>query len=40
MRVVLPRNVVEALKLQQGDYVAFVTSSEEVKVRKVLMALG
>jgi bifunctional DNA-binding transcriptional regulator/antitoxin component of YhaV-PrlF toxin-antitoxin module len=39
MRVVLPKNVADALRVKQGDHVAFVVVGEEVRLRKVKLAL-
>ena len=39
MRVVLPKNVADALHVRQGDPVAFVVEGHEVKLRKVKMSL-
>lgn len=39
MRVVLPKNVVDALHLRQGDHVAFVVDGHEVTLRKVKLSL-
>jgi bifunctional DNA-binding transcriptional regulator/antitoxin component of YhaV-PrlF toxin-antitoxin module len=39
MRVVLPKAVVQALKLKRGDHVAFVLTGAKVEVRKVKLSL-
>lgn len=39
MRVVLPRNVADILHVKQGDHVAFVVVGDEVRLRKVKLAL-
>jgi bifunctional DNA-binding transcriptional regulator/antitoxin component of YhaV-PrlF toxin-antitoxin module len=39
MRVVLPKNVADALHVKQGDHVAFVIEGYEVKLRKVKLSL-
>jgi AbrB family looped-hinge helix DNA binding protein len=39
MRVVLPKNVADALHIKQGDHVAFVIVGSEVKLRKVKLTL-
>jgi AbrB family looped-hinge helix DNA binding protein len=39
MRVVLPKNVADALGVKQGDHVAFVVGGGEVRLRKVKLAL-
>lgn len=39
MRVVLPKNVADALNVKQGDHVAFVVAGDEVKLRKVKLSL-
>ncbi|MHB8634133.1 MAG: AbrB/MazE/SpoVT family DNA-binding domain-containing protein [Thermoplasmatota archaeon] len=39
LRVVLPKEVVAALKVGPGDHVAFVVEGNRVEVRKVRMSL-
>jgi bifunctional DNA-binding transcriptional regulator/antitoxin component of YhaV-PrlF toxin-antitoxin module len=39
MRVVLPKNVADALHVRHGDHVAFVVEGHEVKLRKVKLSL-
>jgi AbrB family looped-hinge helix DNA binding protein len=39
MRVVIPKNVADALHVKQGDHVAFIVSGETVQMRKVRLTL-
>jgi len=39
MRVVIPKEAVDALRIKQGDHVAFVVEGREVRVRKIKMVL-
>jgi bifunctional DNA-binding transcriptional regulator/antitoxin component of YhaV-PrlF toxin-antitoxin module len=38
-RVVLPKEAIAALKVKQGDHVAFVVTEGRVEIRKVKLSL-
>lgn len=39
LRIVLPKDVAEALKVGPGDHIAFVVDGSRIEVRKVKMSL-
>jgi bifunctional DNA-binding transcriptional regulator/antitoxin component of YhaV-PrlF toxin-antitoxin module len=39
MRVVLPKNVADALHVKHGDHVAFVIEGHEVRIKRVRLSL-
>ena len=39
MRVVLPKNIADALRIKRGDHVAFIVEEDSIKIRKVVLNL-